>query len=244
MIETGTSKTKYKKSFIEMILEDDNFFNKPYVKKVIEYGVKEEGRPLIHAKYKSYCLYSGTVSGFKPVIARNLYKRYKPTLILDPCAGWGGRALGAMSLNINYVGFDTNINLKPAYEKMKSLYPSDSLVDIYFKDSSRADFSQFSYDMVFTSPPYYVRSLLEIYENMPYYENELDFNNSFLRPMVSNSWKHLKPNGVMALNVPLNAYKFIETILGECADKIPLYLSKRKGGENIYKEFIYIWIKP
>lgn len=65
----------------------------------------------------SFCQYA---VNFPPLTARYLYERYCdinkqssiPIIIYDPSAGWGGRLLGAMSVNTNrqvlYVGTDPN----------------------------------------------------------------------------------------------------------------------------------------
>ena len=46
---------------------------------------------------------------FKPATAKYIYTKYNATCVLDFTAGWGGRMLGASSMDIGYVGFDTNI---------------------------------------------------------------------------------------------------------------------------------------
>ena len=71
------------------------------------------------------------------------------------------------------------------------------------RDSSKVDYSKYDYDMVFTSPPYY---MLEKYENMPQYESNEDFNEKFLYPVIKNSYKYLKPNGHYILNIPISMY--------------------------------------
>jgi len=236
--------TKKGMSFPESLKTDE--YNKPYYKKFIEKAVKN-GRSIIEAKYSAFRLYSGSISAFKPIIARRLYCMFNPTTILDFSAGWGGRCLGAMSLDINYIGFDTNIALKSAYKNMIKMYPHTSDVKIYFKDSSKVDYSKFKYDMVFTSPPYYLKTKpTEAYQNMPIYKDRDDFNERFFFLVVSNTWKNLQNNGVYALNIPIDMYNDIKPILGKAHKEIPLQISQRASEERLggnYKEFIYIWYK-
>lgn len=239
-------KTKIRNTtFSEFI--HSNEWKRPYRLKFIK-KVMAQGLPLIKAQYAAFTLYVGSVAAFKPLIARALFCKYNPTTILDPSAGWGGRCLGAMSLDKNYIGFDTNTNLKKPYEEMIDFYPTKSRVSIHFEDSSKADFSKYDYDMVFTSPPYYKTTRpTEAYEEMPEYKNRDDFNERFFFPMVRNSYKHLKTGGTYSLNIPIDMYDDIKKILGKYDQRFQLQIAKRGkrekrfGGE--YKEYIYIWKK-
>lgn len=234
-------------SFPEWLKTDE--YKKPYYMSLIKKSM-EAGNTLVKAKYGAFRLYSGsgTISAFKPIIARKLFCDYKPKTILDFSAGWGGRCLGAMSLDMNYIGFDTNTRLKSAYKGMIDLYPTDGTIKIIFQDSSKVDYSKYDYDMVFTSPPYFKKTRpTERYEGMPDYEDREDFNARFLFPVIENTYKHLKTGGVYALNVPIDMYEDVKTVLGVASKKIPLVLrprgktAKNFGGE--YKEFIYVWRK-
>jgi hypothetical protein len=42
--------------------------------------------------------------------------------VFDPCAGWGGRLLGAMARDIDYTGIDTNTNLRDAYTELMKTF--------------------------------------------------------------------------------------------------------------------------
>lgn len=227
------TKTKRGESFIEWLDKP----KQPYYQKFFKtYGES------FKVQYRAFELYSGSINAFKPTIAKNFYKLYNPKTVLDPTAGWGGRCLGAMACDINYIGFDTNTNLKEAYDSL-SIYPSKSKVEMHFMDSSLVDYSQFEYDMVFTSPPYYKK---EFYECMPDYKDKKDFNESFLKPVVMNSFAHLAKGGIYALNIPIEMYEIVCEILGDCDTKIPLDIhnrskAKKFGGE--YKEYIYVWKK-
>lgn len=229
-------------NFEEWLKTDE--YKKPYYQRLIQYEVKN-GTPLIKAKYAAFTLYSGsgTINAFKPIIARSLYCKYNPTTILDFSAGWGGRCLAAMSLDKNYIGFDTNTSLKKAYAEMIDLYPTEGDIKIYFKDSSKVDYSKYKYDMVFTSPPYFKKTKpTERYANMPTYKDREDFNERFFFPVVANTYKHLSSGGIYALNIPMDMYDDIKSVIGAASTKIPLALRSRS--KNIeYKEFIYVWKK-
>jgi len=196
--------------------------------------------------YTVYTLYtgSGTIPQFKPIVAKFIYQKFQPKCVLDPTCGWGGRCLGAMSMDIDYIGFDTNINLKPAYKKMIQIYSSNSNVKIYFKDSAKVNYTKFNYDMVFTSPPYYN---IEQYKHMPEYKNREHWVETFLNPMIEKSYQSLQKQGTFIININKDGYEDIKKILGACNKKIPLRLKTRQHvDKNIktgYDEMIYIWFK-
>lgn len=228
------------KSFVEF-LADEEELAKPYNQKIIENNLKDK-KNITMAKYHAFMVYYGSICGFRPNIARLLYQKYNATCVLDPCAGFGGRCLGAMSLGIDYVGYDTNTTLAPAYNAMLTTFPHDGKIEIHYEDSARADFSRYNYDFVLTSPPYIKnKKFLETYVGMP--QTCENFAETFLKPMILNAWANLKPGGYMALNVRTNMYDWIVEYMGECTEKIPLFLRKRMQGVDAYSEYIYVWAK-
>jgi hypothetical protein len=183
----------------------------------------------------------GSLSQFKPVVAKFLYTKFKATKVLDFTAGWGGRMLGAMSMDIDYIGIDTNTDLKDDYEKIEKFYPSKSKIKMFWKPAETIDYSKLDYDFVFTSPPYLN---LEKYANMPSYEDDTFFKN-FLYPTIEKSYKHLKPNSWFCLNIPINIYDTLikDKILKKEKLRIPLNKYYRNGSGNKYVEYIYCWYK-
>lgn len=205
----------------------------------------DAGQSSERAAYSVFGLYWGAVNSFKPLIARAIYAKYNPHTVLDFSAGWGGRCLAAMSLDINYIGFDTNTDLKKPYADMIKAFPHKSSAVIHFKDSSKVDYSKYKYDMVFTSPPYYIKTKpTEAYKHMPQYKDRAEFNDKFLFPVVRNTYKHLQSGGTYALNVPMDMYDDLVPVLGKASSKMLLPKQKRAGsGEGSYKEYIYFWRK-
>jgi hypothetical protein len=203
----------------------------------------------------------GTINQFKPRVAACLYELFKPSSVLDFSAGWGDRCVAAMAKSIDYIGIDTNIALKSPFGDMISCY-KDVLkqqekripaVDIYFQPSETFDFSSCTYDMVFTSPPYYD---LEFYENMPTYESYEVWITTFLQPVITNAWKHMKVNGWMCLNLPSDKHdsrkitkydvlSAVQEILGEPRKRIQMMLQQRNKEKNNATncEYIYCWQK-
>lgn len=227
-------------SFYEFVKKNIYKKAKSFIK-LYNYNIKKN---LNHyeALYGVFRLYFGSINQFKPIIAKKLYCIYKPKTILDFSCGWGGRLLAAMSLDINYIGFDTNYNLRGAYNNLIKDFPTKSNIEIYFEDSSKVDFSKFDYDFVFTSPPYFSNNnILERYENMPNYKDKDEFLLNFLFPVIENVLKHLKNDGIMALNVNKEMYDELKKVIGKATSKRILNISSRNTIN--YKEYIYIWEK-
>jgi site-specific DNA-adenine methylase len=223
--------TKKKINFYDFLKRPD-LVNKPYIQSLLAKR---------NDIYSVFRLYFGTVSSFKPHIAYELYEKYQPQRVLDFSAGWGGRMLGAIKYGCDYIGFDTNKDLKRPYQELIKAIRPETEAKIYFRDSAKVDYSKYDYDMVFTSPPYYK---IEQYEFMPQYSSYEDWVERFLRPVISNSYQHLKSGGTYALNVPQDIYKDVVKILGRTADtKEELKIVKRQKGVIHYKEYIYVWKK-
>jgi hypothetical protein len=207
---------------------------------------------LLKARYQVFQLYYGTINQFRPTIAKWVYSTLKPVVgILDFSSGWGGRLLAAMSMGIPYIGIDANKNLERAYSQMIQTYQPDANVTMIFKPSEQIDFSKFKYDLIFTSPPYF---MLEEYEKMPAYSSKQDFLDRFFIPVVMSVWKHLLPGGNMALNMPDEMYQAVKGMLPKIKKTLKLPLSNRHptdaskqdtlGVHNKERhELIYVWHK-
>ena len=220
-----------------------------------------QGKTPDKARYAVFRLYYGAIHGFKPLVAKWMYCTYTPRVgILDFSAGWGGRCLGAMSLGIPYIGIDTNVDLRPAYERMvQELDPPPKSnpkpeVTMHFQDAATADYSKFKYDMVFTSPPYFKTvKPIEGYAHMPHYNDRADFNARFLFPVIRKTYANMARGGTYALNIPDDMYDEIKAagiLPSRLLAKHRLFIQPRfaKGNPNHpdvqYKEHIYVWKKP
>jgi tRNA1(Val) A37 N6-methylase TrmN6 len=182
----------------------------------------------------------GSVNQFKPYIAVYIYQKFKPKRILDISAGWGDRLISAMSQNIDYIGIDSNINLRKPYNEMINDFKnkSESKVKMIFSKSENVNYSSLPpYDMIFTSPPYFT---LEKYQNMKEYKDYDDFINSYFIPTINKSFNHLLKGGYLILNMPEKMYISIKPLLGSAKIlKMPIrnrfaYKSNKPRTENIY----------
>ena len=234
--------TKGKKcvSFVEFINNAEKYQTKPsYINFMTNNGNNK--RTKINNQYAYFRLCYGSISIFKPIMAMMIYDRYKPTIVLDFTAGWGGRLVGAAALNVKkYIGVENNERLIEPYKKLSSFLSQHSITEIemIFKNCLDVDYSKLNYDMVLTSPPYYNT---EIYQNESPYATKNEWNTNFYVPIFEQTYKHLQKGGYYCLNIPIKIYENIcVPLLGECIEAIPMPRVSRGKTDN-YKEFIYVW---
>jgi len=230
-------------TFYELWDQRAHYKTKKYVKNIIDFYkrtgiIKTELRVFL----RIYNLYFGAVNIFKPIVAMDIYCRYKPQSVLDMTMGWGGRLVGACALNVpRYTGIDLNIKLEKSYDEMVTILKQHSTTEItlHFKNALDVDYSKIDYDLVLTSPPYYNT---EQYEGQKVMENE-KWNRDFYTPLFEKTWKHLKKGGHYCLNVPVEVYEQTAIqVMGKANEVLPMTKSKRKADEK-YKEYIYVWTK-
>jgi hypothetical protein len=250
------AKTKRHLSFLNALKNKKTFqYLKNKTRKIKKYDLlssKKKPDEVLKNQYGVFQLYYGTINQFRPAAAKTLYCLLEPKVgILDFSSGWGGRCLAAMSLGIPYYGFDANKKLEKGYTDMVRLLDPDAAVKMTFVPSETADFSKFKYDLVFTSPPYF---MLEEYEGMPAYEKEQGFLDKFFVPVLKKAWNGLAVGGHMALNMPEDMYEPVKKCLPRLHKKLKLPLMDRRAGEAARGEdvavgsreqfeYIYVWKK-
>uniref|UniRef100_A0A6C0JCU3 site-specific DNA-methyltransferase (cytosine-N(4)-specific) n=1 Tax=viral metagenome TaxID=1070528 RepID=A0A6C0JCU3_9ZZZZ len=262
--EKARRKTKYRnKSFIEM------WDNKERRGKMLEFAKrlkkKQPNRSIVSSIRSAIDLQWGTVNTMRAAAAAQMYKKYGATRVLDFTAGWGARMIAAMALDIDYIGIDTNEELRSGYENIiKLLKPyTKSTVKMIWKEAQDVDYSKLGkYDYVFTSPPY---EYLEAYENMTNYENKGDkikqpsssqtikmddsakFYDEFLVPTLKKAYKYLPKNKFICLNIPDIMYDKIKKRWKSVTKKETYQIIKRTGGpvgkDRRGKELIFCWKK-
>ena len=244
--ERLNTKGKYDVNFFEFLVNIEEFKKKKFILNMLKYyeDVKNKNKTknnyIVLKEVYNICI--SAINIFRPLVAIEIYTKYKPTSVLDFTCGWGGRLVGACALNIpNYIGIDINTNLINPYLEMKSFFKniSETNIDIFFENAVNFDYSKIIYDMVLTSPPYY---FLEKYSNNETYNNsKTEMKNNFYVPVISNTYKYLQQGGHYCLNINKEIYEDICIgLLGQANDMIPLKKSKR---QNDYEEYIYVWYK-
>jgi hypothetical protein len=181
----------------------------------------------------SVCQYA---VNFPPLTAKYLYEKFTEQIktqpqinIWDPSSGWGGRILGAMSVEndtrrINYIGTDPNTdhnteNARTKYHELADFYnkQTDSpfatnpphLFEFYQCGSedmrNQPGFQKYKgkLDLVFTSPPYFAKELYSDDDT----QSATKFNTfdswveGFLRPTLETAVEWLAPNRYLLWNI-------------------------------------------
>ena len=216
-----------------------------------------------------------TNNQFKAFVAKYMYShpKFGVTKVCDPFFGWGGRCLGAMSLDIDYLGVDTNVDIKKPIENMfndlRDNYKSTNTV--YWGDSASIDFTKETYDFVLTSPPYPVKTpkikygngsaedelnipikQIEDYPNMIDYNTHYKFYVNLILPVIITVFEGLPKDKWMVFNIPEHNYEVLlhyfnfpkpTHSIAYPTKKRPGTQTKADNDETVYSEFMYCWKK-
>ena len=202
--------------------------------------------------------YTGTqcVSNFRPTAAACLYQNFmKPgELVWDMSMGYGGRILGAIISDVNYVGTDpATLTFKGLCEIKEDHARPNRQYFLNKKGSEVFIPKENSLDFAFTSPPYfnweqYSDDAEQSFKN---FSTNEDWNNGFLRKPIKNVFTGLKPGKYMGLNVAnIKSHKTFEDDTVRIAveegfehtDTYKLQLSSQESGAKY--EPVFIFRKP
>lgn len=175
------------------------------LRKAVELQV-ESGDPTSPQRVlKAILFHHRTPSVFRPAVAKYVYETYaKGGVVWDPCAGYGGRLMGAMAAGVaKYIGTDVESETVAGNQALaKVLGVSDKCSVILSKAEEHA--IQEPLDLVFTSPPYFD---LEVYGDASEkaatgYGSVTGWLQGFLEPVLKRAFDHLRPGGHLVLNLP------------------------------------------
>jgi 16S rRNA G966 N2-methylase RsmD len=239
------TKGKYNANFFDFISNIEEFKKKKFIQNMLEYYDKVKNKNKTKNKYivwkETYNICISAINIFRPIFAMEIYDKYNSERVLDFCAGWGGRAIGACALNIKkYIGIEINSSLKEPYQEMQNFLKnvSSTEIEMIFDNALSVDYSLLEYDTAFTSPPYY---FLEKYSNNTEYESKKDMNEKFYKPLFEITYKHLKNGGYYILNINKEIYESVcIELFGPVHEAFSLKKSKR---QNDYTEYVYVWQK-
>ena len=167
------------------------------------------------------------VNEFPPIVARDIYIQYgkKNSLkIFDPCAGWGGRMIGAASIPNTYYeacepSTKTYEGLLKLGEWLKQLQPS---FEFYVHKIPYEEFtSEQKFDIALTSPPYYNTEHYSDEEtnSLNRYKTFDAWVDWFYKPLILKTVERLNDDGVFVLNVGDRKYPLSDKMFSICKDQ-------------------------
>jgi hypothetical protein len=241
------TKGKYNVNFYEFILNIEEFKKKHFINNMLIYydTVKNKNKTKNYYTIlkETYNICISAINIIRPIVYMEIYSKYKPTSILDFCAGWGGALVAASALKIpNYIGIEINKNLIQPYNELIAFLDERNVkntnVNMIFDDALNIDYTQLYYDFVFTSPPYY---FIQKYENNQQYKSKKEMDELFYIPLFSKTYSGLQNGGKYAINVCKEVYEnVLKELLGEAHEIYPYKKSQR---QNNYDEMVYVYTK-
>lgn len=163
----------------------------------------------INYKIAKACTY------FKVTVVINLLTIFKSKKVLDLCAGWGERLLGAIIMNADYTGIDPSECLEPVYKQIIKATKTKNNCIVHKIGAEHLDDAidkNDMYDTILFAPPYFD---LEIYNNDPtqsinVYPTFDEWVQGFLFVSAKLAWEHLEVNGYLVIYI--SDYKNINGI--------------------------------
>ena len=141
---------------------------------------------------------------YRPQMAKMIVTGLNGEVVLDPCAGWGGRLLGAVSSNAHYIGFEPNIKTYNGLLKLSKFLNIQDKVTLICDDALNMDkYDIGEVDIVLTSPPYFNLEVYSHEKTQSIYNNKTydDWLDNFLNPLVNLCLSKLKDGGWSCWNV-------------------------------------------
>ena len=199
--------------------------------------------------------YTGTqcVSNFRPTAAACLYSHFAHpgAMVWDMSMGYGGRILGAIISDINYIGTDpAELTFKGLKEIKKDFGRENRHYFLNKCGSETFVPKEDTLDFAFTSPPYFNWEQYgdEAGQSFNQYSGNEEWNNGFLRTTIQNAYIGLKKGKYMGLNVAnIKSHKTFEDDTVRIAveegfthtDTYKLQLSSQESGAKYEPVFIF-----
>jgi 16S rRNA G966 N2-methylase RsmD len=183
-----------------------NLWTKNNLEKILRWNRNSHSTPYLSELRRGiyFCCGMTKSTMFRPQMSKLLCMKYQPKIVLDPCAGWGGRMLGSVASGAEYIAFEPNTKTYSSLVKMTKFLGIEDRVRLICDDALKMDqYSLPNVDMILTSPPYFD---LEVYthEDTQSIKNASTYdiwNNNFLEPLIHKSLSYLNDDGVSCWNV-------------------------------------------
>lgn len=177
------------------------------------------------------------VADFPPHVARDIYLQFGAKRILDPCAGWGGRMIGAAAIGAYYHAFEPSTRTYNGLLKLgEYLKTFETGFDFQVENKPFEDAELTKvYDISLTSPPYYdtERYADESTQAGVRYSSFEEFTEKFYLPMVRRCVAH-SLNG-MVLNIGSRKYPMRAVVDQEFGDRCKLVAGRLTNSNGLGK---------
>lgn len=159
----------------------------------------EDFRSELRTIYKKDC------DALSPTCVLWLLRKFNPASVLFWCVGWGGSIVASEAYGslTNVTAVDSNKALIENLKRIPAGLGADTKTVYDFKAAAFEDteLGDNTYDLTFACPPY---GMSELYSEDPEqscnrYSELAEWNDKFLKPCLQKAWRHLKPEGVMAV---------------------------------------------
>lgn len=198
------------KSSLETFNDDEAFL------KVIlaQFGARSSQKVTPPRMRLALQVYGGnrTPSNFRPATMKSIVDALCPQggVVWDPCAGYGGRMLGAVASarSVTYIGTEPSPQSVGGLQRLWAFIQAHApgqdpnRVRILPTTAEATELEPESVDLVFTSPPYFrAERYVGGEQSHATYGNYPAWREGFLTALIRNAHRFLKPGGHFGLNV-------------------------------------------
>ena len=166
---------------------------------------------------KALCWANGAqrVSNFRPTVAKYIYETYgHQGNVLDFSAGYGGRLCGALPSSIShYTGIDPCKATVAGLQTIIDQHKGQNKATIIESGFEETDLPTNSFDLVFSSPPYFNTEHYDIDAKQSWvrYPTKEQWRDQFLSFIINKSQQYLKAQGYFVINIAnVKTYKNLE----------------------------------
>lgn len=176
------------------------------LEKILRWNRKSHSTPYMSELKRGIYFCCGLTKNtmYRPQMMKLACIKYKPEVVLDPCAGWGGRMLGAVSYGAHYIAFEPNTTTYNNLTQIVNFLGIQNKVTLICDDARNMKQHNLpKADLVLTSPPYFD---LEVYthedtQSITHTPTYQDWADGFLREIIKLGIEQLNDGGVSCWNV-------------------------------------------
>ena len=216
------------------------------LEKILRWNRKSHSTPYLSELKRGIYFCCGLTKNtmYRPQMMKLACLKYKPEIVLDPCAGWGGRMLGAVSYGAQYIAFEPNTTTYNNLMSMANFLGIQNKVTLICDDArNMKQYNLPKVDLVLTSPPYfdlevYTHEQTQSINNTTTYQ---DWADGFLREVIKLGIEHLKDNGTSCWNVGkvknrdmnVDVLKYHNEFGYDKVDVLSVISSKRQSNQTV-----------